>query len=68
MLLRQAIITNYKSFLSPAKVEFGPGFNVIVGRNNSGKSALLEAISLGFEAVPHRSPVTIPKVRDQYDT
>jgi len=36
-------------------LEFQPGINIIVGANNSGKTALLEALSLSFKDIPHRS-------------
>ena len=36
-------IKNYKSFLEPEKITFDKGFNLIIGQNNVGKTALLEA-------------------------
>ncbi|MCH8875729.1 MAG: AAA family ATPase [Chloroflexi bacterium] len=60
MIVASVSVTNYKSFLNSLVIEFEPGFNVIVGTNNSGKSALLEAISLRFEDRPHRSIETVP--------
>lgn len=51
---------NYKSFYESEPLELGPGFNVIVGPNNVGKTALLEVLSLRFGSNPHRSPKTIP--------
>ena len=42
-------------------LEFQPGINIIVGANNSGKTALLEALSLSFETSPHRSIETLPQ-------
>jgi AAA15 family ATPase/GTPase len=36
-------------------LEFSPGINIIVGQNNSGKTALLEALTMNFDNVPHRS-------------
>lgn len=53
-------INNYKSFASSEYVEFEEGFNVVVGQNNAGKTALAEALSLQFEEKPHRSPKTVP--------
>lgn len=53
-------IANYKSFSTTAEVSLTPGFNVIVGQNNVGKTALVEALSLRFEHHPHRSLKTIP--------
>jgi hypothetical protein len=48
MRLKSVRVTGYKSF-ADATIELRPGFNVITGRNNSGKTALLEAISLSFQ-------------------
>ena len=42
------------------EIKFQPGFNVIVGQNNSGKTALIEALSLRFPNTPHRSLKTLP--------
>lgn len=46
---------NHKSFADSGKLRFSSGFNVIVGQNNSGKSALLQGISLRFGDIPHLS-------------
>lgn len=51
---------NYKSFYEPEELQLGPGFNVVVGPNNVGKTALLEALSLRFSSDPHRSLKTVP--------
>jgi energy-coupling factor transporter ATP-binding protein EcfA2 len=53
-------ILNYKSFSEGQSLSLQPGFNIVVGPNNSGKSALLEAAAMKFEVNPHRSPETIP--------
>src|SRR4051812_31629212 len=53
-------IVNYKSFANSEELCFEPGFNVIVGRNNVGKTALAEAVSLRFSDKPHRSLKTVP--------
>lgn len=62
MYIESIAIKNYKSFLDFGPIQFGPGFNVIVGANNVGKTALLEALSLRFISRPHRSPSTVPHV------
>jgi predicted ATP-binding protein involved in virulence len=36
-------VVNYKSFADSEEIRLEPGFNVIVGRNNVGKTALAEA-------------------------
>ena len=51
-------IQNYKSFWEPRELSLEEGFNLIVGQNNVGKTALLEALSLGFIGKPHRSQLT----------
>ena len=51
-------IKNYKSFLEPRELILEEGFNLIVGQNNVGKTALLEALSLSFRGKPHRSQLT----------
>lgn len=60
MQLLRAKIDNYKSYYEGNTVTFSAGYNVVVGRNNAGKTALLEAISLKTRSDPHRSPVTLP--------
>lgn len=54
-------IKNYKSFEEPQELQFSAGFNIIVGQNNVGKSALLEALALKFTSKPHTSKLTLPE-------
>src|SRR5688500_11032936 len=67
MRLHSVSVTNYKCFRARTTVILQPGFNIIIGRNNAGKSALIEALSLRFAGRPHRSAATIPHVSDEYD-
>lgn len=60
MHLSKFQIFNYKSFFDSGMMEFKPGINIIAGQNNSGKTALLEALTLDFQNIPHRSIKTIP--------
>lgn len=53
-------VENYKSFLETEWIEFGSGFNAIIGKNNVGKTGLLEAISTRTSTKPHLSPKTMP--------
>jgi predicted ATPase len=53
-------IENYKSFRSTPEIPLTPGFNVIVGQNNVGKTALVEALRLKFDQHEHRSLQTVP--------
>lgn len=39
-------VENFKSFLNPCVIYLKPGMNVLVGKNNSGKSALLQSLKL----------------------
>ncbi|WP_292869343.1 AAA family ATPase [Nostoc sp. LPT] len=41
-------------------MEFSPGINIIVGRNNAGKTSLLEVLTLEFENHPYKSLKTLP--------
>ncbi len=54
-------IENYKSFNDSQQLKFSPGFNILVGQNNVGKSALLEALQLRSTGKPHNSILTAPE-------
>lgn len=58
MKIESLTIENYKSFGTPTPILLAPQFNVVVGRNNVGKTALLEALSLSFSAKPHSTLTT----------
>ena len=47
-------IYNYKSYKSSRQLDLAKGINIVVGKNNVGKTALLEALSLTFNGNPHR--------------
>ncbi|MGD1804663.1 ATP-dependent nuclease [Dapis sp. BLCC M126] len=55
MYISKFKILNYKSFRDSGWLEFQPGINIIVGTNNSGKTALLEALGLEFKDNPYRN-------------
>jgi hypothetical protein len=59
MYISRFKVTNFKSYRESAPLEFSSGLNLIVGQNNAGKSALLEALSLNPPSNPHRSPLTM---------
>jgi hypothetical protein len=54
-------ISDYKSFLHPQQISLGSGFTVVVGQNNSGKTALLEGVSMTLSSKPHLSLKTRPE-------
>ncbi|MEH2013398.1 AAA family ATPase [Nostoc sp.] len=60
MFINKLQVFNYKSYLDSGLMEFSPGINIIVGRNNVGKTSLLEVLTLDFENHPHRSLKTLP--------
>lgn len=60
MRIQSFQVINYKSFADSGEMRLEPSFNVIVGRNNVGKTALAEAMSLRFPSRPHRSMNTLP--------
>ncbi len=65
MILERLSIENYKSFRGEVKLHLNDGFTVITGPNNSGKSSLLQAMSLKFGRRPHRSEHSIPAYGQQ---
>src|SRR3989442_3329593 len=60
MHIAKFTVENYKSFRATPEIRLTPGFNVIVGQNNVGKTALVEALSLRAGSQPHRSLRTMP--------
>lgn len=59
-------IANYKSFLEMQTAAIGPGFNLFIGANNSGKTTMLEAVDLdSAKSSPHRSIWSLPNHGDQ---
>ena len=63
MFFSDVQISNYKSYRNSRTLDLGKGINIVVGRNNAGKTALLEAISLKFEANPQRTINSSPTAR-----
>lgn len=60
MYISKFQLSNYKSFWDSGELEFKSGINIIVGQNNSGKTALLESFSLSVINQPHTSLKTLP--------
>src|SRR5437867_3273281 len=60
MFISKFKVYNFKSILGTDDLTLTQGFNVITGQNNAGKTALLEALSLTFQPLPHRSVKTMP--------
>lgn len=61
MKIRSIKIDNYKSFYIAEPIYFAKGINLIIGKNNAGKSSLLDTLSLNFKNNPHRSIINLAK-------
>lgn len=61
MYFNEIEIENYKCFKNKTTLKLEKGINIIVGKNNVGKTTLLEALSMEFPLNPHRSFETFPK-------
>lgn len=61
MYFNEIEIENYKCFKNKVSLQLEKGVNLIIGKNNVGKTALLEAVSLEFPLEFHRSIETFPK-------
>jgi hypothetical protein len=55
MRIQTIQIQNYRCFEDSGELTFAAGFNLVIGRNNVGKSTLLECLSSRFAGDPHRS-------------
>lgn len=56
MRLRKLRVQNFQSFSDSGEVNFADGFNLIIGQNNAGKSALLRAMLTSLPDDRHRTP------------
>src|SRR6266576_4275772 len=56
MQISKLRVLNYKGFQDSGWLDVSQGFTVVIGQNNSGKTALLESFRLtGLNPRPHRS-------------
>ena len=55
MFVSKARIEGFSSFTDSQWISFSPGLNMVIGENNSGKSALLKAIAPGVPLNKHRN-------------
>ena len=60
MQIRSIRVLNYKCFNDSGEISIPSAFTIVTGKNNAGKTALTQAISLTIEDKPHRSPDTAP--------
>ena len=60
MKIHSVQVINYKCFYDLGEIIISPLFTIITGKNNAGKTALTQALSLNIENKPHRSFETVP--------
>ena len=63
MILQRIQVLNYKGFRDSGIVDLAPHLNVLVGQNNAGKSAFLQAFEVfqgRLDHTPHRNPDQAP--------
>lgn len=65
MLISKVQVLNYKSFRDSGWIDFQSGINIITGQNSAGKTALLEALTLEFNDIPHKSLNALPTLSSQ---
>lgn len=65
MYLTEFQLYSYKSYRDSGPIALRPGFNILTGQNNAGKTALLEGLGLQFQDRPHRSLETAPTPSNQ---
>ena len=58
MYMSSIQLRNHASFADSGKIDLAPGFNLFVGPNNAGKSALLKAMIPPLQDNRHRGPDT----------
>ena len=59
MRISRVKLNNYVCFYDAPEFELGPGINFVVGKNNSGKTALLDVLSIASKGEAHRSAATL---------
>ena len=60
--LKKIIIKNFRRFGEEGvEVVFNKGVNAIIGENNCGKSALIDAIRIAFSTVPYKKDIFFNK-------
>src|SRR5215218_6293765 len=55
MYISSVELHNYKSYFNTSWIDLAPGFNIVTGQNNAGKTAFLEGVGLTLKDDPHRS-------------
>src|ERR1700694_3995393 len=55
MWIKTFRVENFMSFQDSGQHELSPHMNIVVGKNNAGKTALLRAISMRLLNLPHRN-------------
>ncbi|QDG51154.1 hypothetical protein FIV42_10520 [Persicimonas caeni] len=58
-------IRSYKSYWETESIPLSLGVNLLVGKNNAGKTAFLEAMQVSASNMPHRSLRSVPSHGDK---
>ena len=66
MRITKVKLENYVCFYDTPEFELGPGINFVVGKNNAGKTALLDVLSHSGNGEAHRSVFTLPRYDSDY--
>ena len=62
MFIKRFFVNNFRVFgENGVEIIFKQGVNAIIGENNSGKTALIDAIRIAFSAVPYRKEIYFSK-------
>jgi len=61
--LKTLRLQNYQAYKDSGEVQLQPGFNLIIGTNNSGKSSFLQALAYHLQDLRHR-PQNWPRGQD----
>ena len=62
MYLKRIVIQNFRAFGEAGiNVVFNKGVNAVIGENNNGKSALIDAIRIAFSTIPYNKEIFFTK-------
>ncbi len=61
MRITKVRLNSYVCFNNEPEFELGEGINFVVGKNNSGKTALIDSLRILNRRAPHRSVDTVPE-------
>jgi putative ATP-dependent endonuclease of OLD family len=67
MYIKKVHISNFRIFDEcGVDIEFNSGINAIIGENNNGKSAIVDAIRIALTILSYRKNIYVKKIRFSY--